>query len=164
MSNIKNFTVENSDVVDRDILIYVNFENSPSIIKTVKPLEKISVEVNGGYRIKSANPARYEIRHSKTDDNAHIIYPVTPTITTYSILNTLPCSVTLKDKTYPSWSASVSASNTLSKDAQLYADETHDWYIDGAQEENSFMYLMNGSNKVFFTMSVSGNQIIISSL
>lgn len=157
----REITVSNNDIVERTVVFTKTKDNSTgdNFIISVNPGSKVTKSITGPYTATSRNRSRYTV--TKTDINCYEINPVLPTITTFHILNRLPIQVTLKDKTYTEWTITIPESNSVSKDAQLYSDEVHDWYIDGAQIENSFTYIMDGANKVFFTLSIDGNKIII---
>ncbi len=158
----RDIAVSNNDTVERTVVFTPTKDNRTGgkLTVSVSPGSKKITSVTGLYDAASENIHRYTV--TETVKDTFVIEPVKPVTTTYTIMNHLSVSVTLKDRTYPSWTATVTAGSSLSKDAQLYSDEAHGWYIDGEQKDNASTYIMNGANKVFFTVSVSDSQIIIS--
>lgn len=157
----RDIVVTNIDSVERIIIFKPTSDNYTGkyFELSVRPSETITKKITGPYLVESTNNFRYSVKETK--NNCYVIQPITAETTEYHILNKLSEEVTLKDNTYPDWSITIPSHSTVSKEAALYKDEIHKWYIEGYQTENSFTYIIKGSEKVFFTLSVSGNKIII---
>jgi len=81
--------------------------------------------------------------------------------TSYAVLNNLNQTVTLIDTYHSDVTSTIQAHGTSTVD--LY-EETHNWTLSGATLENGFYFIGSGSNKTAFTITQTGNNIIISSL